>query len=555
VYKNYGICANTVGGNGILSEFGGTFGSGNTKDRAASGKVPANYTYVPFSTGNPADYKYGVSNNTSPNNTGNYSTNPADPLAANRVFSVWDITGDHTGAASPTAGNPPADVNAGQTGGYMVVINAAYRTDTAFLDTVKNLCPNTYYEYSAWFRNVCRMCGSDSIGIGSTAMGYIPTGPGDSSGVHPNLTFNINGYDYYSTGDILYSGQWIKKGFTYLTGPAQTQMIISIRNNAPGGGGNDWAIDDIGVATCTPNLVLNPSTPTINLCYGNGTTLAADVKSFFNNYTEFIWEKSTNNGTSWTSTGYGGTGTPVYNGTEYVYTALGPSFIGDSSTNHNLYRLRVASTSTNIIDPNCSFAGIRTVQVFVNNCMWLLKTDITGISGQLKNNFSTIQWQTVNETAATIYSIEKSLDGTSFSTIGAVKGNALNGTGAYSYTDPEALNAAAYYRIKVTEENGFKYTKLILLSPGRLQFAIKNLVNPFSASMQFDLVLPGQGDIKTTLYDNYGRAVKIYTQTQAARGINTIKITDLGGLSNGIYTLKAEWQNEAISKQVVKISN
>ena len=95
----------------------------------------------------------------------------------------------------------------------------------------------------------------------------------------------------------------------------------------------------------------------------------------------------------------------------------------------------------------------------------------------------------------------------------------------------------------------------MLLSPGRLQFALKSLVNPFSATMQFDLVLPGQGDIKTTLYDNYGRAVKTYTQTQAARGINTIKMTDLGGLSNGIYTLKAEWQNEAISKQVVKISN
>ena len=403
VYKNYGICANLVGSNGIQSEFGGTFGSGNTKDRAASGKVPANYTYTPFSTGNPADYKYGISNNTSANNGANYSVNPSDPVSGNRVFSVWDIAGDHTGAASATAGNLPADVNAGQSGGYMVVINAAYRTDTAFLDTVKSLCPNTYYEYSAWFRNICRMCGSDSVGTSSSAAGYIPTGPGDSSGVHPNLTFNINGYDYYSTGDILYSGQWIKKGFTYLTGPAQTQMIISIRNNAPGGGGNDWAIDDIGVATCTPNLVLNPATPTVNVCYGDGRSLAADVKSYFDNYTEYIWEKSLDSGATWVSTGYSGTGTPVYNGTEYVYTATGPSFIGDSSTNHNLYRLRVASSASNIADPACSFSDIRTVQVFVHNCMWLLKTDITSISGQLKNSFSTLYWQTVNETGNATY--------------------------------------------------------------------------------------------------------------------------------------------------------
>ncbi|HMC85625.1 MAG TPA: hypothetical protein VKI61_08865, partial [Chitinophagaceae bacterium] len=165
VYKNTGICSNTVGSNGILSEFGGTFGSGNMKNRTASTKVPANYTYIALSTGNPADNFYGVSNNTSPGGA-NYSINPADPVAANHIFLVWDIIGDHTGAASSTAGNPPTDTTGGKTGGYMVVVNAAFRTDTAFLDTVKNLCPNTYYEYSTWFRNICRKCSGDSLGHG-----------------------------------------------------------------------------------------------------------------------------------------------------------------------------------------------------------------------------------------------------------------------------------------------------------------------------------------------------------------------------------------------------
>jgi hypothetical protein len=90
----------------------------------------------------------------------------------------------------------------------MVVINANYKTDTAYLDTISNLCPNTYYQYTAWFRNICSKCGCDSNGTGASGgAGYIPTGAGDSSGVHPNLTFNINGYDYYTTGNILYTGQ------------------------------------------------------------------------------------------------------------------------------------------------------------------------------------------------------------------------------------------------------------------------------------------------------------------------------------------------------------
>ena len=95
----------------------------------------------------------------------------------------------------------------------------------------------------------------------------------------------------------------------------------------------------------------------------------------------------------------------------------------------------------------------------------------------------------------------------------------------------------------------------MLLSPGRLQFAIKNLANPFAGTLQFDVVLPGQGDIRATLYDNYGRAIKTWVQQQADRGISTIKMTDLSGLSNGIYTLTTEWQHESISKQVIKINH
>ncbi len=552
VYTNYGICANTIGSNGVLSEFGGTFGSGNKKDRGSSSKVPTNYTYVQFSNGNPGDYYYGVSNNSSSGGV-NYSFNPSDPVAIRHVFNKWDIIGDHTGAASPTAGNAAADTTGGKTGGYMVVINAAYRPDTAFLDTVKNLCPNTYYEYSAWFRNMCKDCGADSNGVSPAAAGYILTGPGDSSGVHANLTFNINGKDYYSSGDILYNGQWIKKGFTYLTGPAETQMIINIRNNAPGGGGNDWAMDDIGVATCTPNLNLNPSTPLITLCYGNAATLAGIVQSYFNNYTEYLWEKSTNNGVSYTPTGFSGSGTPVFNGTDYTYNAAGPSFIGDSTTHKNIYRLRVASTATNLNDPNCSFATTTTVQVMVNNCMWVLKADLISFTGNLQNNnTASVQWSMVNEVGRESYDVEKSTDGIHWTTIGSVKANTQGGSNSYSLNDPTAVSGAAYYRIKINDEAQFKLSKTILLSSGKLDFTVKDLVNPFVSNISFSVIVPADGgNLHATILDMYGRAVKTYTQP-SSKGIIAMKLQDISYLSNGTYFLKVEWQNQSITKKILK---
>ncbi|MES1218138.1 MAG: hypothetical protein ABUT20_21715, partial [Bacteroidota bacterium] len=143
IYTNYGICANTVGVNALGTEFNGTFGTGTTKDRAASANVPTGYTYATFSSNMPNDYYYGVSNNTSTGGSGFSTSNswakPDGSSPSHRVFGVWDIIGDHTGAAVPTAGNPATA--SGATGGYMLVVNAAYRIDSAFQQTISNLCP------------------------------------------------------------------------------------------------------------------------------------------------------------------------------------------------------------------------------------------------------------------------------------------------------------------------------------------------------------------------------------------------------------------------------
>lgn len=115
VYQNLGICSNSIGVNSIGTEFNGTFGSGRPRNRGASANVPVGYTYQVFTTGAPNDYTYGIANNTSARTS--YTTlntwpkpdpdpDGAGPLTTHRVFSVWDIIGDHTGAVSPTLGNP-----------------------------------------------------------------------------------------------------------------------------------------------------------------------------------------------------------------------------------------------------------------------------------------------------------------------------------------------------------------------------------------------------------------------------------------------------------------
>jgi hypothetical protein len=569
IFKNLGICPNSAS-NSITSEFGGTFGSGKAKNRVASSKISNNYTYNVFGPNTPNDYYYCISNNTSTGAAG-YTTLNTWPIPdpnivgfaySHRVFGVWDIIGDHTGALNPLLGNPAADT-VNSTGGYMVVINSSYKPGIAFLDTINNLCPNTYYQYSAWFRNICSHCACDSNGKGPGNAGYIPTGPGDSSGVHPNLTFNVNGNDYYTTGDMPYTGQWIQKGFTYLTGPAQTSMIIYVRNNAPGGGGNDWALDDITVATCVPNISLTPNKPD-TLCRGSDDTVRFKVTAFFNNYTQWKLEKSIDNGATWISPGIDtlgnlptGTATPVFNPVSGLYEYLVSRYYRLNNVDTTIiYRLTIASTNGNLSNINCNFITSNPKFVRTANCNLILPTQIS-VRGDLQDGaLARIQWTSQDETGSIQYVVERSDDaGAHYQALATFPGTASPGMGnSYIYNDVVPVSGQSYYRIKLVDQAYHNYSKIILLSNSEIPLNISGLINPFSQTISFNLTVPEDHDIQLGLYDAFGRKLMSRQQT-AYKGINHIELNVPSGLKTGMYVLQVLYLDQMITKQLIKKIN
>ncbi|HVY73859.1 MAG TPA: T9SS type A sorting domain-containing protein [Puia sp.] len=566
IFKNLAICPNTSGTNAIISESGGTFGSGKAKNRGTSSKISSNYTYDVFGANTPNDYYYNISNNTSTGGVG-YTTSNAWPIPDNniapttqthRVFGIWDIIGDHTGAADPLLGNPATDT-VNSTGGYMAVINSSYKTGISYLDTVNNLCPNTYYLYYAWFRNICSRCACDSNGKSPNNAGYIPTGPNDSSGVHPNLTFNVNGYDYYTTGDIMYTGQWIRKGFVYLTGPTQTSMVIYVRNNAPGGGGNDWAIDDIGIATCAPQISLTPDKPD-TLCRGSDDTVRFKVTAFFNNYTEWKLEKSVDNGATWTSPGNdtlgnapSGSSVPVYNSATNLYEYTVTRYYRLNAVDAMvIYRLILASTPGNLNDANCRFITSAPKIVRTVNCNVVLPTALT-LKGAVSNGYAQLQWVTSQETGSNKYTVERSDDnGAHFYAIATVDGLAGAGNGAtYQYADPKILNGEVFYRINISDQQLHTYSKIIVLSNQNIPVAITNVINPFHSSVSFNLTVPEDQNIIMSLYDTYGRLLARESRT-AYQGMNHFDLNHGSTLQTGMYVLQVQYKGQLVTRQLLK---
>lgn len=551
LFKNNGFCADGAAVS-AASDFNGSFGNGKSQNRTAGMMFGTTYTKQNISTGQPNDYNYAIVNNSSANG----STNPNSPMpespVSKRVFGFWDIGGDHTGASDQSKGNAP--VAPGSLGGYFVLINASYNTDVAYTETLSNLCPNTYYEFSAWFRNVCPRCSCDSTGKGSSSTGFKPYPGNDSSGVRPNLSFEIDGLAYYTTGDIKYDRitPWKKFGFTFLTKPGQTTANFAIRNNSPGGGGNDWAIDDITIAHCGPSITSNYK-PFVLGCDAQPfeVRLADTVRSVYNNYVYYQWQVSNVGGTVWTNVsgpGATGVGTPTLVNGLYQYVANLPMFLATPADSGKYYRVIVATTAANLASAACAYNDGNRTLIKVINCGAVLSVNLLRFKAVKNNNRGLLSWNAINEDDSLVYEIQRSNNGTNFYTIGTVLSeNRLNSN--YNFIDPQDLTTNVFYRLKLINKEGlYKYSNVEILSE-QMQFKLTTGANPFRKKLSFDIQIPKQGLTAISISGIDGKQF-FYEIKSYLPGIHQVVIER--EFQPGLYILSAKYNNEVIRRRLIK---
>jgi gliding motility-associated-like protein len=245
-------------------------------------------------------------------------------------YTLTDITFSCFGSSWHTlVGDHTPDDNIGR---YMLV-KASESPGDFFRDTINGLCGNTSYELSTWIINMLKTaaCGTPIL---------------------PNLTFHvetISGLQLvnYNSGDIPMSATpvWQQFGTFFSTPNNITSVVIRITNNAPGGCGNDLALDDITLRPCGPtvdaSLALNGSN-TYTICQANETAYLL-TGSFSNSYTNpsLQWQVSNDNGATWTNIAGATTSTYLRQPTQEGYFK---------------YRLTIAE-GNNIFIPQCRIAS------------------------------------------------------------------------------------------------------------------------------------------------------------------------------------------------------
>jgi gliding motility-associated-like protein len=202
--------------------------------------------------------------------------------------------------------------------GYMMVVNASFETGAFYDREITGLCENTLYEFSADIYNL----------IQPSVVGHIL----------PNVSFLLNDVIQYTTGNIPQTDSWITYGFTFSTGPGETSVRLTLRNNAPGGIGNDLCLDNISFRACGPQALILPL-EIENICE-DGSPIPLFATIIGDQYTDpaIQWQESFDGGTTWQNIA-GATDTSI------MHTNLSAGFY--------YYRYLLANTTDNLQNDKC----------------------------------------------------------------------------------------------------------------------------------------------------------------------------------------------------------
>lgn len=196
------------------------FGTGNVPDRDM--EEPFNYSRVMSSC--PTDGHYTYTSYTSDCFRGDWLTLPED----------------HT----------PGDV-----AGNVMLVNASHVSGTFLTTTINGLKSGTIYEFAVWMMNVCK--------------------PSDKCPfpLLPRITIRLQTSSgkmvaQFGTGELVRreSPHWGLYRAFFTTPPSKTPLTLTMVDEAPGGCGNDFALDDITFRECvkpTPVVATAPKAPAV----------------------------------------------------------------------------------------------------------------------------------------------------------------------------------------------------------------------------------------------------------------------------------------------------
>ena len=182
-----------------------------------------------------------------------------------------------------------------------------------------------------------------------------------------------------------------------------------------------------------------------------------------------------------------------------------------------------------------------------------LPVSIEYFKGEKLNKIVRLNWKTASENNVKLFDIERSNNGSDFTSIGTVAAT-NNATGSnYSFDDKNYSGSVIYYRLKQVDQDGqYKYSGLVTIQNETVrENVVAILNNPFTDKFDISISTPEQSKVVVNMLDVTGKLLytkTVYTTSNAVTAVTP----DTKKLSSGMYFVQVNINGNKIIKKVIK---
>jgi hypothetical protein len=199
-------------------------------------------------------------------------------------------------------------------------------------------------------------------------------------------------------------------------------------------------------------------------------------------------------------------GTSSDNGSIDVYLddfscgCQGKNWVASGTASGGTFSISCANCFNGDVVVTTTVSGMGTSEF--SNCQTtgVLPIDLLLFTAKYKDGKVHLYWSTASEVNNDYFTIERSVNGKTFETVGTLKGSGTTGeTNNYLFTDAEPLKGRSYYRLKQTDYDGkFEYSTLapVLVGINKPEFSV--FPNP-SKGENINLFLSGVEDMNAAV--------------------------------------------------------
>ena len=184
-----------------------------------------------------------------------------------------------------------------------------------------------------------------------------------------------------------------------------------------------------------------------------------------------------------------------------------------------------------------------------------LPVSLTSFSGYKEGNSNKLRWTTASENNNSGFEVQRSTDGTSFTTIGFVISQAPGGSSTtqldYSFNDFQMTGSLQFYRLRQVDfDNHSKFSSIVRIKgekPVKLTFD-GLFPNPANTVVNVMIDAPNRDKATLTVTDIAGRTM-IQQPVSIETGSNTIPL-DISRLTRGTYMVKIVCGNNSAASNI-----